>query len=174
MELAGTGPASMRRLGIKPAERILAVRIGSQTLQFLPRRHARAQLSRIHLAPTAFQYQGSLGAAPRGTPSRKKSASTSRPAWSSSPACPPVTLRQFHPDEIDTENLITSRILWLRGLEREFRRRSGQSHGRYIYLRATAKTASASRKARAASSCATSTSLSSMRNCAWGMVWIGD
>lgn len=45
---------------------------------------------------------------------------------------------EFNPDEIDTENLITSRILWLRGLEPGVN--SGgdvDSHGRYIYLHGT-------------------------------------
>jgi hypothetical protein len=126
-------------LGIKPAERILAVRIGSQTLQF----YRGGALVRSYAVSTSRRppsnIKGSLGT-PRGLHAIAEKIGADQPPGMVFKSRIPTGrhFNEFHPEEIDTENLITTRILWLRGLEPGVN--SGgevDSHGRYIYLHGT-------------------------------------
>jgi hypothetical protein len=104
-------------LGIKPAERILVVRLGSQTLQFF----RNSALVRSHPVSTSRRppsnVKDSLGT-PRGLHAIAEKIGAGQP--------PGMVFQSrvstgHHFSEVAGEkgesNLITSRILWLRGLE---------------------------------------------------------
>jgi hypothetical protein len=126
------------RLGIKPTERVLFVRIGTQILQF----YRAGQLVRSHLASTSKRppsnVKGSLGT-PRGLHEIAERVGAGQPpgtVFKSRVA----TGHHFSewPEGQETDNLITSRILWLRGLEAQVN--SGgevDTYNRYIYIHGT-------------------------------------
>jgi hypothetical protein len=126
------------RLGIKPTDRFLLVRIGTATLQFY--RHG--ELVRSYGVSTSKRppsnVKNSLGT-PRGLHEIAERIGAGQPPGMVFRARVP-TGRHFGelPDVATHGNLITSRILWLRGLEPGVNR-GGEvdSHERYIYIHGT-------------------------------------
>jgi hypothetical protein len=129
------------RLGIKPGERLLAVRIGTATLQF----YRKGALVKSYPVSTSKRppsnVKHSLGT-PRGLHEIAERIGAGQPPGMVFKARVP-TGRHFSevaatdPDKAD-DNLITSRILWLRGLEPGVNR-GGEvdTYERYIYLHGT-------------------------------------
>ena len=126
------------RLGIKPADRVLYVRIGTATLQFYEHGVLRKSypVSTSKRPPSNVKH--SLGT-PRGLHEIAERIGGGQPpgmVFKSRVS----TGRHFSelPDAAGEENLITSRILWLRGLEPGVNR-GGEvdSYERYIYLHGT-------------------------------------
>ena len=126
------------RLGIKPGARILVVRIGTATLQF----HRNAVLVKSYAVSTsrrpASNIKNSLGT-PVGLHEIAERIGAGQPPGAVFKARAP-TGRHFSelPDAESEGNLITSRILWLRGLEPGVNR-GGEvdSYERYIYIHGT-------------------------------------
>ena len=126
------------RLGIKPGERILVVRIGTATLQY----YRGAELVRSYVVSTSRRppsnVKNSLGT-PRGLHEIAERIGAGQPPGTVFKSRVP-TGRHFSelPDAGADDNLITSRILWLRGLEPDVNR-GGEvdSYERYIYLHGT-------------------------------------
>lgn len=128
------------RLGIKPGERILVVRISTATMQF----YVQGALSKSYVVSTSKRppsnVKNSLGT-PRGLHEIAERIGAGQPPGMVFKARIP-TGRHFSempdvaPDSPD--NLITSRILWLRGLEPGVNR-GGEvdTYERYIYLHGT-------------------------------------
>ena len=124
------------RLGIKPADRILLVRIGTQSLQFF--RHS--TLVKSYVISTSLRppsnVRDSLGT-PRGLHEIAERVGDGQP--------PGVVFKSRVPTgKHYTEfpdagpNLITTRILWLRGLEPGVNQGGDvDSHQRYIYIHGT-------------------------------------
>jgi hypothetical protein len=125
-------------LGIKPTERVLLVSIGTATLQFY--RHSALVksygISTSRRPPS--NVKNSLGT-PRGLHEIAERIGAGQPPGMVFKSRVP-TGRHFNefPDAASADNLITSRILWLRGLEPEVNR-GGEvdSYERYIYLHGT-------------------------------------
>ncbi len=126
------------RLGIKPGERILVVRIGTATLQFF----RRSDLVKSYVISTSKRppsnVKNSLGT-PRGLHEVAERIGAGQP--------PGIVFKSrvstgHHfselPEEKAEDNLITSRILWLRGLEPGVNR-GGEvdTYERYIYIHGT-------------------------------------
>lgn len=126
------------RLGIKPGERILVVRIGTATLQFF----RSGELVKSYVVSTSQRppsnVKNSLGT-PRGLHEIAERIGGGQP--------PGMVFKSRvstgrHFSEIpgaDAEtNLITSRILWLRGLEPGVNREGEvDTYARYIYIHGT-------------------------------------
>ena len=125
-------------LGIKPANQILAVRLATQSMQFF----RAGELVRAFVISTSLRppsnVKGSLGT-PLGLHAIAEKIGQDQP--------PGVVFRSRVPtgrnfgefsDEENRENLITSRILWLHGLEPGVNQ-GGEidSHDRYIYIHGT-------------------------------------
>ena len=125
-------------LGIKPAERILIVRISSHTLQF----YKNGTLVKAYTISTSKRppsnIKGSLGT-PRGLHEIAERIGAGQ--------APGMVFKSRNPtgqhfsEIIDSEqqnNLITSRILWLRGLEPGINR-GGEvdTYDRYVYIHGT-------------------------------------
>lgn len=125
-------------LGIKPANQILAVRLATQSMQFF----RAGELVRAFVISTSLRppsnMKGSLGT-PLGLHAIAEKIGQDQP--------PGVVFRSRMPtsrnfgecsDEENRENLITSRILWLHGLEPGVNQ-GGEidSHDRYIYIHGT-------------------------------------
>ena len=131
------------RLGIKPADRILVVHIGTQTLRF----YRQGELVRSHVISTSKRppsnVKDSLGT-PRGLHVVAERIGAGQPPGIVFKARVP-TGRHFSelPDADRHPNLITSRILWLRGLEPGINQgvnAAGEpvdTHARYIYIHGT-------------------------------------
>lgn len=128
------------RLGIKPADRLLLVCIATQTLQlFRGDTLVRAYPVSTSLRPPS-NVKDSLGT-PRGLHEIAERIGGEQPAGMVFKGRRP-TGRHFseHPDD---GNLITSRILWLRGLEPGLnagRASTGEevdTYGRYVYIHGT-------------------------------------
>jgi len=131
------------RLGIKSAERLLAVRIETQTMQFF----RRGELVRSYVISTSKRppsnLKDSLGT-PRGLHAIAEKIGTDQPPGMVFKARIP-THRHFNevPDADTHPNLITSRILWLRGLETGVNQglnaagESVDTYERYVYLHGT-------------------------------------
>ena len=127
-------------LGIKPADRFLLVRIPTQTMQF----YRRGELVRSYPVSTSLRppsnVKDSLGT-PRGLHEIAERIGGGQPPGMVFKARRP-TGRHFSEHE-DNGNLITSRILWLRGLEPGVN--AGQSaagesvdtYARYVYIHGT-------------------------------------
>ncbi len=126
------------RLGIKPGERLLAVRISTATLQYF----RKGALVKSYAVSTSKRppsnIKGSLGT-PRGLHEIAERIGAGQPpgtVFKSRVA----TGHHFSevPDSIADTNLITSRILWLRGLEPGVNR-GGEvdTYDRYVYLHGT-------------------------------------
>jgi len=128
------------RLGIKPADRLVLVRIAAQTLQFF----RGDELIRAYTVSTSLRppsnVKDSLGT-PRGLHEIAERIGGEQPAGMVFKGRRP-TGRHFS-EHADDGNLITSRILWLRGLEPGFnagRAPTGEevdTHARYVYIHGT-------------------------------------
>jgi hypothetical protein len=125
-------------LGIKPGERLLAVRISTATLQFF----RKGALVKSYVVSTSQRppsnVKGSLGT-PRGLHEIAERIGAGQPPGMVFKSRVP-TGRHFSelPDSIAETNLITSRILWLRGLEPGVNR-GGEvdTYDRYVYIHGT-------------------------------------
>ncbi|MDE3084322.1 MAG: L,D-transpeptidase [Verrucomicrobiota bacterium] len=118
---------------------MLVAHFGSQTLQF----YRNGALVRSYAISTSRRppsnVKGSLGT-PHGLHVIAEKIGAGQPTGMVFKGRAPTGrhFSEFAEDEIDTENLITSRILWLRGLEPGLN--SGgdvDSYARYIYLHGT-------------------------------------
>jgi hypothetical protein len=131
MEKCGT-------LGIKPTKRLLCVSIDRQTLQFF----VNGLLAKAYVISTSRRppsnLKGSLGT-PRGLHEIAERIGAGQPVGMVFKGRCPVGrhFSEYNGTE-QTENLITSRILWLRGLEPGFNA-SGEvdSYDRHIYIHGT-------------------------------------
>jgi hypothetical protein len=126
------------RHGIKPVDRVLVVRIATQTMQF----YDRGELVRSYVVSTSRRapsnVQGSLGTPP-GLHAIAEKIGAGTP--------PGIVFKGrvstgFHwtelADSAREENLITTRILWLRGLEPGINQGGAvDSYRRYIYIHGT-------------------------------------
>jgi hypothetical protein len=126
------------RLGIKPAERLLVVRISSQTLQF----YRAGALVRARPVSTSLRppsnVKNSLGT-PRGLHEIAERIGAGQPPGMVFVGRVP-TGRHFSelPAAEQEKNLITTRILWFRGLEPGVNAGGDvDTHARYIYLHGT-------------------------------------
>ena len=125
------------RLGIKPGERLLAVRISTATLQFF----RQGELVRSYVISTSKRppsnIKNSLGT-PRGLHEIAERIGAGQPPGMVFKARQPTgKLSAEWPTPED--NLITSRILWLDGLEPGLNKGgSVDSHDRFIYIHGTA------------------------------------
>ena len=125
-------------LGIKPGERLLAVRIGTATLQFF----RKGALVKSYAVSTSLKppsnIKGSLGT-PRGLHEIAERIGAGQPPGTVFKARVP-TGHHFSelPESVTETNLITSRILWLRGLEPGVNR-GGEvdTYDRYVYIHGT-------------------------------------
>jgi len=127
------------RLGIKPGERLLAVRISTATLQFF-RLGALVKSYPISTSKRPpSNIKNSLGT-PRGLHEIAERIGAGQPPGMVFKARIPSG-RHFHEvleREPDNDNLITSRILWLRGLEPGVNRGGDvDTYGRYVYVHGT-------------------------------------
>lgn len=127
------------RLGIKPGERLLSVRISTATLQFF----RKGELVKSYVISTSKRppsnIRNSLGT-PRGLHEIAERIGAGQPPGMVFKARVP-TGRHFTEvlqREPDNDNLITSRILWLRGLEPGVNR-GGEvdTYERYVYIHGT-------------------------------------
>jgi hypothetical protein len=131
------------RLGIKPADRLLAVHIATQTMQLFHK----GRLVRSYVVSTSKRppsnVKDSLGT-PRGLHAIAEKIGADQPPGMVFKGRVP-TGRHFNdlPDADTHPNLITSRILWLRGLEpgvNQSVNATGESvdtHARYVYIHGT-------------------------------------
>jgi len=126
------------RLGIKSAERVLLARIGTSTLQFYRRR----KLVKSYVVSTSRRppsnLKNSLGT-PRGLHEIAERVGGGQPAgmvFDSRVS----TGRHFSEYAGENDNLITSRILWLRGLEPGVNL-GGEvdTYERYVYIHGTSR-----------------------------------
>lgn len=127
------------RLGIKPGERVLVVRISTATLQFF-RGGAVVQTYAISTSKRPpSNVKNSLGT-PRGLHEIAERIGAGQPPGMVFKARVP-TGRHFTEvlqREPDNDNLITSRILWLRGLEPGVNRGGDvDTYERYVYIHGT-------------------------------------
>lgn len=125
-------------LGIKPTARVLLVNIGAHTLQFLQA----GEVVKSYVISTSRRppsnRKGSLGT-PRGLHEIAERIGAGQPPGMVFKARQPTGrhYREMPDSETDT-NLITSRILWLRGLEERVNL-GGEvdTYQRYIYIHGT-------------------------------------
>lgn len=126
------------RLGIKPADSTLFVRIGTQTMQFLQRgEHVRTYIISTSRRPPS-NVKDSLGT-PRGLHEVAERIGAGQPPGMVFKARVPTGRHFGEMTEAPAEaNLISSRILWLRGLEPGINQ-GGEvdTHARYIYIHGT-------------------------------------
>ena len=129
---------SAETLGIKPAERLLHVSIGRQTLWLYENR----ELSRTYQVSTSAKppsnQRNSLGT-PRGLHVIAERVGGGQPPGMVFRSRVPLGhhFRELSSEEND-RNLITTRILWLRGLEPGFNAGGNvDSYERYIYIHGT-------------------------------------
>ncbi len=127
-------------LGIKPADRLLLIRIGTATLQF----YRRGELVRSYVISTSRRppsnIKNSLGT-PRGLHEIAERIGAGQPPGTVFDSRVPTGRHysEFADDKADS-NLITSRILWLRGLEPGVNL-GGEvdTYGRYVYIHGTSR-----------------------------------
>lgn len=126
------------RLGIKPADRLLLVRIDTATLQFF----RKGVLVKSYAISTSIRppsnVKNSLGT-PRGLHVIAERIGAGQPPGMVFKSRIP-TGRHFSefPDDVQQTQLITSRILWLRGLEPGVNLGGDvDTYTRYIYLHGT-------------------------------------
>lgn len=126
------------RLGIKSAERLLAVHIATQTMQFF----RGPDLVRSFVISTSKRppsnVKDSLGT-PRGLHAIAERLGAGQPPGMVFKSRVPTGRHFRELPEADTHpNLITSRILWLRGLEPGVNQGGDvDTHGRYVYIHGT-------------------------------------
>ena len=126
------------RLGIKPGERVLAVRISTATLQFF----RKGALVKSYVISTSKRppsnIKGSLGT-PRGLHEIAERIGAGQPPGMVFKSR--VSTGQHYseiPGEAEEMNLITSRIFWLRGREAGVNQGGDvDSYARYIYVHGT-------------------------------------
>ncbi|MDO8541614.1 MAG: L,D-transpeptidase [Opitutaceae bacterium] len=126
------------RLGIKPGERVLAARISTATLQFF----RKAALVKSYVISTSKRppsnIKGSMGT-PRGLHEIAERIGAGQPPGMvfKSRVSTGHHFREL-PEATSDDNLITSRILWLRGLEPGVNR-GGEvdTYDRYVYIHGT-------------------------------------
>ncbi len=127
------------RLGIKPGERLLFVRIGTATMQF----YRRGELVKSYVVSTSKRppsnIKDSLGT-PRGLHEIAERIGAGQPPGMVFKARVP-TGRHYN-EALDLEptktDLVTGRILWLRGLEPGVNRGGNvDTYERYVYLHGT-------------------------------------
>lgn len=129
---------SCTRLGIKPGERVLVVRISTATLQFF----RRSELVKSYVISTSKRppsnVKNSLGT-PRGLHEIAERIGAGQPPGMVFKARIPTGKHYFeHPDGGANADLITGRILWLRGLEPGVNRGGDvDTHERYVYIHGT-------------------------------------
>ena len=125
-------------LGIKPADRLLVVRIGNATLQF----YRNAQLVKSYAVSTSKRppsnLKDSLGT-PRGLHEIAERIGAGQPPGMVFTSRVPTGRHYSELPGADTApNLITSRILWLRGLEPGVNRGGNvDTYERYVYIHGT-------------------------------------
>jgi hypothetical protein len=127
------------RLGIKPGERVLAVRISTATLQFF----RGGELAKSYVISTSRRppsnVKNSMGT-PRGLHEIAERIGAGQPPGMVFKSRVP-TGRHFTEmleREPDNDNLITSRILWLRGLEPAVNLGGDvDTYQRYVYIHGT-------------------------------------
>ena len=126
------------RLGIKPGERVLAVRISTATMQFF----RRGELVKSYGISTSKRppsnVKNSLGT-PRGLHEIAERIGAGQPPGMVFKSRIP-TGKHFSelPDAGTNDNLITGRILWLRGLEPGVNRGGDvDTYERYVYIHGT-------------------------------------
>ena len=125
-------------LGIKPTERVLLVQIASQTLQLMRNGEVVKTYAVSTSARPPSNRRGSLGT-PRGLHTIAERIGAGQPPGMVFRGRVP-TGRHFSElsDEENRGNLVTTRILWLRGLEPGVNQGGDvDSHERYIYLHGT-------------------------------------
>ena len=129
------------RLGIKPGERLLVVRIGTATLQF----YRNSVLVRSYAVSTSRRppsnIKNSLGT-PRGLHEIAERIGAGQPPGMVFKSRAPTGRHFSEVADTDSDhadsNLITSRILWLRGLEPGVNRGGDvDTYERYVYLHGT-------------------------------------
>ncbi len=131
---------SCERLGIKPADRLLLVSISAQTLQFFRRGELVRAVPVSTSAKPPSNVKDSLGT-PRGLHEIAERIGGEQPLGMVFKGRRP-TGKHFLEHE-DNGNLITSRILWLRGLEpgvNAGENSAGQvvdTYARYVYIHGT-------------------------------------
>jgi hypothetical protein len=125
-------------LGIKPANQVLVVRVGSQSMQF----YRKGELVKAFVVSTSLRppsnLKDSLGT-PFGLHAIAEKIGRDQPPGMvfKGRVATGRTFRELG-DEENRDNLITSRILWLRGLEPgENCGGNVDSHERYIYIHGT-------------------------------------
>lgn len=132
------GNKTCQQLGIKPAERVLVVRISTATLQF----YRAGVLVKSYPISTSKRppsnVKGSLGT-PRGLHEIAERIGAGQPPGT---VFKSRVATGHHFSELrdgpTQDNLITSRILWLRGLEPGVNRGGDvDSYNRYIYIHGT-------------------------------------
>src|SRR4051812_5777669 len=129
------------RLGIKPGERLLLVRIGTATLQFF----RKGALVRSYAVSTSKRppsnVKNSLGT-PRGLHEIAERIGAGQPPGMVFKSRIPTgrhfsEIAAIDPDKAEA-NLVTSRILWLRGLEPGVNRGGDvDTYERYVYFHGT-------------------------------------
>ena len=126
-------------LGIKPGQRILAVRISTATLQFF----RNGELVRSYAVSTSKRppsnVKNSLGT-PRGLHEIAERIGAGQPPGMVFKSRVPTGqhFSEILEREPHNDNLITSRILWLRGMEPGVNRGGDvDTYGRYIYIHGT-------------------------------------
>jgi hypothetical protein len=126
-------------LGIKHADRVLLVSIRGSTLQF---RRKKAVVKSYVISTSKkppSNVMNSLGT-PRGLHEIAERIGAGQPAGSVFKSGVPTGRHysEIPPEESERSNLITSRILWLRGLEPGVNQGGDiDSHRRYIYIHGT-------------------------------------
>lgn len=126
------------RLGIKPGERVLVVRIGTATMQFF----RRGELVKSHVISLSKRppsnVKNSLGT-PRGLHEIAERVGAGQPPGMVFKSRVPTGKHYFeYPNHAAEENLITGRILWLRGLEPGVNRGGDvDTYERYVYIHGT-------------------------------------
>lgn len=125
-------------LGIKPADRHLVVRIGTATLQFYRNGALAASYAVSTSRRPPSNVKNSLGT-PRGLHEIAERIGGGQPAGMVFKSRVPTGRHFSEIPGADTEtNLITSRILWLRGLEPGVNRGGDvDTYERYVYIHGT-------------------------------------
>lgn len=129
------------RLGIKPGERLILVRISTSTLQF----YRSGTLAKSYVVSTSRRppsnVKNSLGT-PRGLHEIAERIGAGQPPGMVFKSRVPTgrhfsEVADIDPDQAEN-NLITSRILWLRGLEPGVNRGGDvDTYERYVYIHGT-------------------------------------
>jgi hypothetical protein len=126
------------RLGIKPADRVLLVRISSSTLQFYRAGNLVKSWGISTSKRPPSNVKDSLGT-PRGLHEIAERIGAGQPPGMVFKSRVPIGRHYGElPDAAVNDNLITSRILWLRGLEAGVNRGGNvDTYERYVYIHGT-------------------------------------